>query len=114
MMSMFRFKKSSRLLKQRQFKNAYVNGKVVHLGPIKVHVVANELAHNRLGLSVPKRAGNAVMRNRIKRMLREAFRSIRNSPVQGVDVVVTVRQHTPFSADRYQSLLIEAIDKSDR
>lgn len=39
-----------------------------------VHVLANELGHSRLGLTVPRKVGTAVVRNRVKRRLREAFR----------------------------------------
>ena len=39
-----------------------------------VYAAANGLAHSRLGLSVSSRLGNAVVRNRWKRVIREAFR----------------------------------------
>ena len=114
MMGMFGFSKSSRLLSRNQFEHAYANGATFHRGPIRIHMVENSLAHNRLGLSIPRRAGNAVRRNRIKRLLREAFRLMADPPAQGYDMVVTVRQHTPFSTDHYQSLLMEAISKAPR
>lgn len=114
MTGMFGFPKSSRILNKNQFEHAYANGATFHRGPIRIHMVENKLPHNRLGLSVPKRAGNAVMRNRIKRLLREAFRMMTDSQAQGYDMVVTVRRHTPFSTDHYQSLFIEAINKACR
>ena len=114
MMGMLRFRKSSRLLNGKQFAHAYASGTVLRRGPIRINLVENDLGQNRLGLSIPKRAGNAVMRNRIKRLLREAFRSMTDSPSQGYDMVVTVRAHTPLSPGGYRSLLVEALRKACR
>ena len=52
----------------------------------------NGLAHPRLGLSVSRKLGGAVVRNRWKRLLREAFRLSREQLPPGVDLVVIPRQ----------------------
>ncbi len=111
-MGMLRFRKSSRLLNSSQFANAYGNGTTLHRGPIRINLVENGLTHNRLGLSVPRRAGNAVMRNRIKRLVREAFRSMADPQAKGYDLVVTVRAHQPLSPEGYRAMLTEAIRKA--
>ena len=53
--------------------------------------LANTLAYNRLGISVQRKAGNAVRRNRIKRLIREVFRLHRDRFPQSADIVLTVR-----------------------
>lgn len=51
----------------------------------------NGLPHPRLGLSVSRKVGGAVVRNRWKRLIREAFRLSRTQLPQGVDLVVIPR-----------------------
>ena len=67
-------------------------------GAMTVFVMPNGLAEHRLGLSVGRRVGNAVVRGKVKRMVREAFRHERGGvPMDqsgcGYDFVVTVRGH---------------------
>ncbi len=52
---------------------------------------ANGLSHPRLGLSVSRKVGGAVVRNRWKRLLREAFRLTRPQLPAGIDLIVIPR-----------------------
>ena len=51
----------------------------------------NGMSHARLGLSVSRKVGGAVVRNRWKRLIREAFRVSRSELPEGVDLVVIPR-----------------------
>ena len=105
----FSFDKSRRLTQPAQFERVYSNGKSMHRGPVRIHALANECRHHRLGLSVPRRAGNAVRRNRFKRLFREAFRHLPQADDCGYDLVITLRAHQPYPLIRYQDMLQEAI-----
>jgi ribonuclease P protein component len=56
-----------------------------------VHARANDLPHTRLGLSVSRRVGPAVVRNRWRRLLREAFRLSKAALPVGLDLVIVAR-----------------------
>ncbi len=80
-------------------------------GLLLVAAIRNELGEPRFGLSVSNRVGNAVTRNRIKRRLREIFRtamvSQRGDNESGWDFVVTAR---PAAADAtYEDLQRSAL-----
>jgi ribonuclease P protein component len=65
----------------------------------------NGLSHARIGLAVSRRVGSAVVRNRWKRLLREAFRLGRERLPAGLDFVVLPRPgRSPTLAEVVQSL----------
>ena len=64
----------------------------------------------RLGLSVSRRVGGAVERNRVKRVLREQFAALEPTPPDGADVVVIARPGvTEYLAERGSAALGERL-----
>jgi len=97
----------------RQFAAVYARRCRAARGPLVVFGVRNELGHPRLGLSVGRRVGSAVKRNRLKRMLRESFRLLRHELARAggknVDLVITVHPHEELGQGEYQRLLGELV-----
>lgn len=65
----------------------------------------NGLPYARLGLSVSRKVGGAVVRNRWKRLLREAFRLEREKLPTGVDLIVVPRGETEPELDELRHSL---------
>jgi ribonuclease P protein component len=86
------FPKSRRLLGQADFKRVYDCGVHCNDRTLVLNVCTNDLGHNRLGLSISKQVGNAIVRNRWKRRIREAFRCSQHHHNGGFDIVVRPRR----------------------
>jgi ribonuclease P protein component len=69
-----RFPKESRIRKRRDFLNLSNTGSVVHSRCFLIVFASNTVGETRLGISVSRKVGNSVVRNRIKRHAREFFR----------------------------------------
>lgn len=107
----FRFGRSQRLHGRPAFSAVFDARCRRHAaGLFTVYGRPNEAGYDRLGLSVSRRVGNAVQRNRIKRLLREAFRLSQHDLPGGYDLVIVVRPHGPVKLDEYQRLLSDAVE----
>jgi len=105
------FPRTHRLRSKLDFSAVFDAGIRQSRGPLTVLARPNDLPHPRLGLSLSRRVGNAVRRNRIKRLLREAFRLMQHDLPRGYDIVVIVRPHEPLILAEYQRLLSALVVK---
>jgi len=101
----FTFSARLRLTKNGEFENVFQRRLSVSDGRLILYAAANNLGYSRLGLCVTKKFGNAVHRNRFKRLLREAFRLNRHCLPAGFDFVVLPRRKPLASFWAYQKSL---------
>lgn len=100
----FRFPKSHRLLTKREFATAFEARRSVRDNRFVAHYCPNGLPFGRLGLAVSRKVGRAVVRNRVKRLVREAFR-LNQDAFAGWDLVIVPN-------GRSDDLTIESVTES--
>lgn len=101
--------KTLRLVHQRDFDHVFARGRVVSDPILIVHAVWNPDAPTRLGLSVSRRVGCAVIRNRWKRLIREVFRLHRHEFPSHLTLVVRPRKGASPSFDDVANSLLHLI-----
>src|SRR5262245_50732213 len=110
-----KFRRAYRIRSDHDFSRAFARRCRASDDLVAVFGGENGLSHPRLGLSVSRRIGPAVVRNRWKRLLREAFRLERTKLPAGIDLVVVPRQGaSPSLAALRDSLVTLAAGVSAR
>ncbi|HEY2986884.1 MAG TPA: ribonuclease P protein component [Candidatus Binatia bacterium] len=86
------FPKRDRLTKRSEFLTLSRQGRKIHTSHFVVLRKGNDRQQNRLGITVTTRVGNAVIRNRIKRLVREFFRRQKGQTAPAQDIVVIAKR----------------------
>lgn len=114
------FPKTRRLVSNRQFKAVLDHGWRAGNSLLILYAAENACGHPRLGISVGKPSGKAVVRNRLKRLLREAFRQSQEHIPQSFDYVLMIspalsrRLRRPQEEPVLRSLNLDRIRKAFR
>ena len=87
----FRVPQQFRLKTPEQFQAIYNLKKSASDPRLLLFAAWNDLGHPRLGVSVSRKIGNAVVRNRFKRLFREAFRLSQHELPSGIDLILIPR-----------------------
>jgi len=95
------FSSRARLTTRKEFLTLSRGGKKIHTPHFVILSKANDKGENRLGVTVSAKVGNAVVRNRIKRLLREFFRRHRQGLPGHRDYVI-VAKHGAGEISSYQ------------
>jgi ribonuclease P protein component len=106
--------KENRLQKKEHFRKVFKWGKSVANRQLVLYYCANrEVSDFRLGISVSKKIGHAVTRNRIKRLLKEVARHQSDHIACGYDFIIIVRKPAvDMSYDDFTSSFIHLMKKT--
>ena len=110
----FVFTEKMRIKHATDFERIYADGRSAQDAMTRTVVARNELGYARLGLSVGRRYGNAVQRNRFKRLVREAFRLNQARMPKGFDIIVIPKgtMKTSSKSDTPKGPTLDAITAS--
>ena len=100
-----RFPKNARIRKRREYLKVQSTGRKFHTRGFLAIVLPGDGERGRLGITVSKKVGNAVMRNRIKRLVREYARREQLAPA-GADVVIIAKRNAANMA-KYSAVASE-------
>ncbi len=88
------------LKQNRDFRRLYGRGRSASADCVVVYALRNRYGAGRLGITAGVKLGNAVQRNRVKRLIREAYRLHLDEMRPDMDLVVVARHravHAPFA-----------------
>ena len=75
----------------KDFRRVYMRGSSYASGILVTYVIRNRSKITRIGITTGKKIGKAVLRNRSRRIIREAFREISDDVKTGYDIVIVAR-----------------------
>ena len=112
-------KRSVTIKENYEFRRLYSKGSSAVTPSLVMYCRKNGRGHNRLGVTVSTKLGKAVVRNRVRRQLREMYRLHLPEMKKGYDVILVGRVkavHTPYAAmDRQYVQALQALElREDR
>lgn len=85
------FPREVRIVAQSHFDRVYQQGRKFVAPGVVAWALRSPSGRSRIGLSVSRKVGGAIVRNRVKRVLREAFRQLGTPPDPPLDLVLVAR-----------------------
>ena len=86
------FPRRYRIVHGSEYSSVYRKGRRIESRNFVLFALENGRGHPRLGITVSRKIGGAVVRNRAKRLFREVFRSSRGAVPGGFDLVVNAKR----------------------
>ena len=99
------------LCRSEDFARIYAGGQRAGDQYLLIFATANAMNLNRLGLSISRKHGSAVLRNRKRRLIREAFRGLQHDLPKSYDLVVVPRMRDDLTLQDFRNSLRTLIRK---
>lgn len=96
-----RFQRHEHIRSPADFQAVYDRRRSAADDTLVLYAKENGLPHSRVGLSVSKKFGGAVVRNRIRRLMREAYRLSKHNVPVGYDLVLIPRKHDEYCLEPF-------------
>ena len=93
-------KRTISLKDNKQFKKIYSKGKSFANNLLVIYYMKNNLSVVRLGITVNKKVGKAVVRNRVRRLIKESYRLKEKYLAEGYDIVFVSRIRAKDATDK--------------
>jgi ribonuclease P protein component len=109
------FSKEERLIKTKDFRKVYRDGRSYKAGFVVLRLLRNSASINRVGFSISARSiKRAFRRNRMKRLFRESYRKNKKILKKGFDIVFVVRKDfkASFSYPEAEGLFLDLIKQA--
>jgi ribonuclease P protein component len=106
--------RSKRMIRKGDFQRAFDGRCTAADSRLVLYVLPNGLDGPRIGLAVSRRHGNAVQRNRLRRLLREAFRLEQHNLPAGFDYLFVPRAGPQAELATYRQALLRLATQAVR
>ena len=106
----------NRIKENTEFQRVLKNGKWFSSECVVMYVLPNNKEEHRIGVAVGKKAGKSVVRNRLKRLIREAYRLNSEQIENGLDIVIVWKNSANVenvNFDIVQKSLLKCLNKAN-
>lgn len=90
-----------------EFQKIYRRGRYAYSKTLVVYAWPNHSEKKRIGITVSKKYGKSVKRNRIRRLIRESYRNLYETIKPGYDFVIVARKRKENQEPKYSQILKE-------
>ena len=99
-----KMKKTVMMKRKYEFKKLFSRGKIAYGNNLTMYIFKNQSNGNKLGIAIGKKSGNAVQRNRMKRLIKENYRVLEDSIKAGYHILVSVNKKTQIQKMDFYSV----------